>query len=336
MVVFPLVAVLLAAILIGDARISSAGLATATAGGLFTLRSARAKAPTTSTHLVAFAVFQSTDPWSAVATVGRTATTLGRPIEYLMWYQGWGSGFPALDLRLLRGIAASGRIPVLTWEPWVPGKGVQQPAYSLRRIAAGDFDAYIAAAAQVARAYGRTLYLRPLAEMNGGWNSWSPGVNGNRPADFIAAWRHIHDVFARAGASNVKWVFSPNTSCRGSTPLRLLYPGRSYVDVLALDGYNWGSGRSTANGAGPRWRSFDAIFHASYLELAQLGPQPIWIGETASATVGGDKAAWVRAMWRSVESPRYARVSALTWFNTDKERDWRATADSRVAAAFRP
>jgi beta-mannanase len=54
----------------------------------------------------------------------------------------------------------------------------------------------------------RTLNL-PIAvsfghEMNGNWYPW--GTAHTTAAQFVAAWRHIHDLFARVGATNVIWV----------------------------------------------------------------------------------------------------------------------------------
>ncbi len=48
-------------------------------------------------------------------------------------------------------------------------------------------------------------------------------------------------MFTSAGASNVSWVWNPNVSYTGSTPLGGLYPGDGYVDWVALDSYNWGT-----------------------------------------------------------------------------------------------
>ncbi len=45
------------------------------------------------------------------------------------------------------------------------------------------------------------------------------------------------------------------------------YPGHDVVDVVALDGYNWGRRRWWH-----RWRGFDAIFSASYAALRRLAP----------------------------------------------------------------
>ena len=85
--------------------------------------------------------------------------------------------------------------------------------------------------------------IRFAPEMNGDWRPWATGVNGNRPGDYVAAWRHVRRRFRRAGAGNVVWVWNPIIAYEGSTPLRELFPGSREVDWMAVDGYNWGSTR---------------------------------------------------------------------------------------------
>ena len=46
--------------------------------------------------------------------------------------------------QVIDAVVDSGRTPLLTWEPWDPAAGADQPRYRLRAIADGDFDAYIA------------------------------------------------------------------------------------------------------------------------------------------------------------------------------------------------
>ena len=46
--------------------------------------------------------------------------------------------------------------------------------------------------------------------MNGNWFAWMEGVNGNQPGEYVAAWRHVHDIFTAVGATNVSWVWCPN------------------------------------------------------------------------------------------------------------------------------
>ena len=86
-----------------------------------------------------------------------------------------------------------------------------QPRYRLRNIIAGRFDPYIRPG-QDARRLRRPVRLRFAQEMNGNWYPWSEHANGNRPHEFVRAWRHIHDIFRAAGATNVEWVWSPGGS----------------------------------------------------------------------------------------------------------------------------
>jgi beta-mannanase len=255
---------------------------------------------------------------------------IGRRLDIVLWYQHWGGWGSEFRSEWVDAAAAGGRVPLLTWEPWTPGTS-DQPAFRLSRIADGAFDAYVESWAGSLAACGRTLYLRPMHEMNGSWYPWGGTANGNSAADYVRAWRRLHGIFAGAGAANVRWVWSPLAEDVPATPenaLERYYPGPGYVDVLALDGYNWGTSEPGFGG----WRTFDEVFGAAYQRIARLGPQPVWIAETASDATGGDKAAWVREMLAAL--PRYPRIGAVVWFHTSKERDWRATSPPEVAAAF--
>jgi hypothetical protein len=48
-----------------------------------------------------------------------------------------------LPTQTLQHIHEIGALPAITWEPWHPADGADQPQYALERITAGDFDAYI-------------------------------------------------------------------------------------------------------------------------------------------------------------------------------------------------
>ena len=167
--------------------------------------------------------------------------------------------------------------------------------------------------------------LRFAAEMNGDWLPWSTGVNGNRPGDYVAAWRHVRARFRRAGATNAVWVWNPTVDYDGATPLRSLFPGASQVDWLAVDGYNWGDTRAWG------WQSYADVFAPTVRQLAALAPRPLMIAETASAP-GPRKAAWVTETFAAAHADG---VDAVVWFEFDKETDWRLSSDPAVARAAR-
>ena len=257
-------------------------------------------------------------------------TDARKAVSIVMWYQGWGvtDGSQNFEPGWMETVRTHGSIPLVTWEPWLYTQGVNQPLYSLQKITSGVHDDYLTQWAQASRAWGQPYFLRFAHEMNGNWNSWSERVNGNQPGGYIQAWRHVHQLFASQGATNVSWVWSPNVVYSGSAPLKDLYPGDAYVDWVAMDGYNWGTV------SGHQWQTFAQVFQQTYTELLALTSKPLMIAETASAEQGGNKASWITDAF-SVQIPHtFPRVKAVVWFNENKETDWRIESSAAAQAAF--
>ncbi|SDP26859.1 Glycosyl hydrolase family 26 [Nakamurella panacisegetis] len=251
---------------------------------------------------------------------------LGRKPTTVMWYQQW-AGQPSFPTQGVRQVAAWGATPEITWEPWDPSAGINQPSYSLARISSGAFDSYLNQWAKAARQWGYPLRLRFAHEMNGTWYPWAESVNGNAPGSYVKAWNHLREVFAKQGATNVSWIWSPNVSYAGSTPLSELFPGAANVDEVALDGYNWSTLQSWST-----WTSFADVFNSSLGELRQLSSLPISIGEVGTPEIGGDKAQWITDMWSTLAAA--PDIRGLVWFDFNKEADWRIDSSSASASAF--
>jgi hypothetical protein len=252
---------------------------------------------------------------------------LGAAPSVVMWYEQWSSApdFPASGAS---AVSATGAIPEISWEPWNPADGVDQPAYSLAAIASGAYDSYIRSWATEIKQWGLPLELRFAAEMNGNWDPWDEGVNGNGPGSYVAAWRHVHAIFTAVGVDNVVWVWSPNVAYDGSTPLAELFPGDAYVNVVALDGYNWGNVAADST-----WQSFTQVFSSSLSQLGALTDLPIYLGEVGCTEDGGDKVSWIAAMFAQLAD--WPQVKGFTWFDWDKETDWRIDSSAASLAAFR-
>jgi glycosyl hydrolase family 26 len=232
------------------------------------------------------------------------------------------------DIAGADAVWARGAVPMVTWEPWRDGSlGPRQPEFALSRFVEGRFDSVLRQYAEDVRDWGHPVMLRFAPEMNGDWNSWSPGVNGNSPQAFVAVWKHVHDLFDAVGAGNVEWVWSPNVSFPHSTPLRLLYPGDAYVDWVGVDGYNWGRSRP-----GTRWQSFSSIFGPTLRSIARLTSKPIVLTEVASTELGGKKSDWIRDFLGQLG--RNPSIVGFVWFQYDKETDWRIDSSSASRAAF--
>ncbi len=245
----------------------------------------------------------------------------GRKPALVMWYQQW-SG-PLFYLKQLRHVAAIKALPIITWDPMLNGAGIP-----LADIAAGSYDSYIKASARAAARWRKPMYIRLANEMNLANSAYGPGHDGNTPALFIAAWRHVVKLFRNEGANNVQWIWSPNVYCDGKCPFAAFYPGNSWVDWVALDGYNYASIDHIP------WMSFNQIFHPSYRLLTALSSRPVMIGETASTSIGGDKAKWIINALRALRR-QYPRIHALVWFDRRKKADWRVNSSRASLAAWR-
>lgn len=243
----------------------------------------------------------------------------------VMWYQNWGE--PLFYAKQMDAVAARHEVPVISWAPQKSGAD-GHAAIPLRAIAAGHYDAYLRRAARSAAHWGRRFFVRFAPEMNGRWTTWGPGVNGNTPADFVGAWRHVVTIFRQEGASNVRWVWSPNADCNGNCPFTQLYPGDSWVDWVALDGYNPGTSVD-------EWRSLADVLGPSYATLEKITSKPVMVGETASSEQGGDKAQWIRQGLLEDLPVKFPNVRALVWFDRVKETDWRVNSSAASLAAWR-
>lgn len=201
---------------------------------------------------------------------------------------------------------------------------------SLAAIAQGSRDAVFTTWAQAAAAYGKPILLRWDWEMNGTWYAW-----GKQPAaDYVAAWRHLHDL-VRPIAANVEWVWCPNVDFTGATPLASLWPGSQYVERVGVDGYNFGT--NPLKNAG--WKTWEQVFAPTLTSLKTLAPgKPIVVCETSSTEIGGSKAQWITDMFASLKA--HPEVTGLVWFNWNileggGRWDWPIESSTTAQAAFK-
>lgn len=245
-------------------------------------------------------------------------TTLEQDLDHQLDIVQWFTDFDhPWEAKTVATASAGGRIPMITWQP---------NDHPLDTIIAGQEDAYLKRWAQGAKAYGGAVYIRLMPEMNGEWVPWSGDAE-----KFKTAWKHVVDIFRAEGANNVKWIWAPNCVDEPKTDpnyfMEAYYPGASYVDVIGLSGFNWGTVKDYH-----RWRTYEEIFATPYERVTNLGKQDVWIVETASTEVGGNKAAWIKDMFSSRTLPK---VTAIIWFNEAKETDWRVQSSQASLETFR-
>jgi hypothetical protein len=242
----------------------------------------------------------------------------------VMWYADWQHNARPLTSQL-NAIERRGSTPEITWEPWDASKGLYnpQPRYRLVNIIDGKFDSYIRGWAHTLAAWKHPVLLRFAQEMDGNWFPWDDYAHGNRPGQFVQAWRHVHRIFELAGATNVKWVWS-SAFARSSAQ----FPGAAYVDVMATTCQNGGR-PLFARG----WKSFAQGCGKTIDRLHALEPGiPIQLAETATAERGGSKPRWIRDMWAYLAARPY--VTSMIWFNLVKETNWRINSSRSAERAF--
>jgi hypothetical protein len=226
-------------------------------------------------------------------------------------------------------IRAHGSIPMLSWGSQTLQDGYANTAtdsnFTLAKVAAGDYDSYITSWAQKAASWGHPFFMRFNWEMNGDWFPWSVGSNGNTAASYVAAWRHVHDIFVKNGATNATWVWCPNAGY--STQLAALYPGDAYVDWTCMDAYNFGTD------SGNTWKSFDQVAGPDYAQITQsIAPsKPMMLGEFNSSNDGGSRASWLTTTMAEIPV-KYPAIKAVVAFDSDS--DFTLETDPASVSAF--
>ena len=192
-------------------------------------------------------------------------------------------------------------------------------------IVNGKYDAAIDAAATRLQALGAPFFLRWFWEPDG--TRPSKASKSHTPADYIKAWRYIHDRFAKDGNTNAVWVWCPVSldfyPPSGQTDPTLApdhainplgaqpyYPGDDVVDWMCADGYNW-----APNKPGTRYEPFQELFQAFY-NWAVPHNKPLMVGETGvQENNPGDKANWINAMHTAL-TQHYPDIVAFLYFDT--------------------
>jgi hypothetical protein len=185
------------------------------------------------------------------AVIASREAALGHRLDVFHWYESWDSSWSRAG-GTVDTVSASGRIPMITWEA---------DNRSVSRIAQGGYDAYVDSWAKgAASRKPHEIWIRIFHEFNIPQYAWS--TEKNRPADLVAAWRHVHDRFAAAGADNVRWIWNPD----GSNPSNISpgYPGDAYVDYAGWDTYGYDNPTN--------YDAVRAVSHNKPMVIGEFGP----------------------------------------------------------------
>lgn len=243
------------------------------------------------------------------APVDTFAKATGEHPNLALYYSGWYESFrPAFAVQAKR----NGAVPFIQIDP---------ANVDFRAIVGGAYDTYLKTFATDVASYGATTGQGVIIgfghEMNGSWFSW--GYRHVAPGLFVAAWRHIVDVFRQQGAYDVTWLWTVNIIDKQNgipSPTRW-WPGSSYVTWIGIDGYF----------LKPSWR-FASLFGPTIKELRALTFKPILIAETGASPAVGQPAK-IADLFSGVRA--YGLLGFL-WFDAKGTQDWRLNGAESFSA----
>jgi hypothetical protein len=249
---------------------------------------------------------------STYSGVEEFAKNVGRQPNLVSYYSGWGEKFQAS----FAGAAEShGATTIVQVDP---------DGISLAKIAAGDYDKYLTSFADQVASFKQKVVISFGHEMNGYWETW--GYHHQSPTAFVAAWRHIVDVFRQHGANNVTWLWQVNSASSLTGPVRDWWPGSQYVTWIGVSGYYYVPGDA-----------YDNVFTPVVTAIRQFSQAPLLIAETAV----GPQAGQTKGIENLFAGIRSNRVLGLVWFDQHsygglyKGENWRLEGNSSALTTFR-
>jgi len=257
--------------------------------------------------------------WPGTNSITAFQTDSCHHLDVVNLYMGWETPFsdvqPSLD-----PVYQNGSQAMITWQP----DGINTTQIS-------SHSTYVTQFADAVKTYGKPIFIRMMHEMNGNWYAWSIGDSSMNTNDsYKAAWQYIVGIFRQEGATNAKFVWCINVGSVGAgATFTGAYPGDSYVDYVAIDGYNWGTTQSWSS-----WQFFHDIFLPAYQALIGTTQKPIQISEWASTETGGNKAQWITDAFNQITTGKFPQISHLIWFNEKKETGWRIESSTAAQQAY--
>jgi hypothetical protein len=238
--------------------------------------------------------------WSA--HYGSVEKRIGRRLDIVKNYEDWrhGDTFPSGPESKL---AAGGKR--ILYYSWNAGNYRTHAKVSYRSIADGSWDkSVILPEARRLKHFHHKIFL----DFNHEFDSRAQAGHGS-PAEFVAAYRHIHNVFRRAGVTNVIWSWVSTGWIGNAADIKAGYPGARYVDWIGYDPYNLGSC------AGRKWTSPVQTWKTFYRWVGRqhdMDGKPLLLSEYAAGQ-GPHIKAWYASIAHSLT--RLPRIKALIQFS---------------------
>ena len=236
---------------------------------------------------------------------------LSRPLSVVHVYQDWATPTPATTMHQ---VLAQGGTPMIDW----------RCGESDAAVLSGRSDAMITAFASELAQLKAPVFLRWFYEFNfPNSPDYATCISSLGPAGYAAAFRHIHALFTAAGATNVAFVWCLSAAGQDQDWIRY-YPGPSYVDWIAVDGYLRNSATYTPG-------EFATRFGPWYSAFASFG-KPLMITETA--TLSGGQAQYLSDIRNTLDTG-YPMIKGVLYFDAPgKAGTYQYPLDKAGYAAF--
>lgn len=147
----------------------------------------------------------------------------------------------------------------------------------------------------------KKIRLSLLHEGNGGWYEWGMCAKGNTQDSLIKALKHSIDRINSTGASEyIEYDFNLNrTGCDGMMTKANQYLPQieRLVDTISVSTYN----RCGTASRYTEEKQFTSEFLPPYSIITQYTKKPIYIAETATSGLCGDKITWYRSLFKSLK-----------------------------------
>ncbi|MEO3782539.1 hypothetical protein ABGB12_04350 [Actinocorallia sp. B10E7] len=247
------------------------------------------------------------------SSVTSLESRVGRKFDIVMRYFDWTNSdtgrFPDASARRI----GRSRHIFFSWDTRVYKTG---ETIKWASIARGDHDDEIVRpAAERMKAFGRPAFLSFDHEME--LNVTPDGGRHGTEADYVAAARHVREVFDEVGATNVVWVFTLSGGVYGRMAERMtrLYPGDDHVDWVGWDPYNFHRCHRTG------WETFGESIDRTYTWISRgIGRnKPLILPEYGTAWDPGDPGRAQR--WHddipTTLATKYPRIKALIRWDSD-------------------
>jgi mannan endo-1,4-beta-mannosidase len=193
---------------------------------------------------------------------------------------------------------------------------------SLNSISAGKSDWYLSSFAKSVKKFRGAVLLSFGHEMNGVWYPWGDGYVS--PATFVAAWRHVVQVFRNERVSNVRWVWTVTSRNETAGSLRSWWPGSSWVNFVGVDGYYYTPSDT-----------YNSVFGTMLSKIRVFSRAPVLISEVGIGP-NPNRIKQIAALYAGATSDHF---SGIIWFDEAQDgglysQDWRLEDDPAALAAF--